>query len=362
MTGATAAPTGADVGMPVMLGLRTRRLHIAVTFLFLAYAAVRATSFTESRSDGQWILEALGAVGLAVAAYRVLLGEEDPLPRSSSVVVAGVGVGGLAAVWWATPATVGAWLQVGAPLVVFAVVAGLLTLRGRTVAAWTACAAVLALAVWWSVQRGGTVVGGGQLTVRMVMALLPATLMASLVRPMLRLTGALEERRIDAARSAAVTEATAAERGRRLRRFEADVRPYLQKVADGDEFDEAAVARLRAVEHDLRDAVRGRGWWSTQMRQTLAEARERGVAVRVLDDSGDDLSPADMAILHSELTQTLGTATGGVVTARILPNGREDVAVITVVASDGVIRRVAGRRGDVLVWTAGASVTDSTSQ
>ncbi|MCF8609823.1 hypothetical protein L5G28_06550 [Gordonia sp. HY285] len=345
-----------DVGMPVMLGLRTRRLHVAVTGLLVVYVAVRATAFGDARTPAQWVLEAVAVLGLSVAAHRVLLGDEDPLPSRSTLAVAVVGVASVAAAWWATPLAAGVWVQAGAPLVVFAVVAGLLTLRGRAAAAWTVCGAALAIAVIWSMQRGGTAVAGGQLTVRMVMALLPATLMASLVRPMLRLTGALEERRVQAARSAAVTVATAAERAQRLRRFDDEVRPYLQRVADGAEFDEAAAMRASLVEHNLRDAVRGRGWWSAQTKTSLAAARGAGVAVRVLDDSRTELSADDATVLHTELAATLAAASSGVVTARILPSGREDVAVITVVTADGIIRRVAGRRSGVLVWRSGGSV------
>ncbi|WP_420038904.1 hypothetical protein [Gordonia sp. MP11Mi] len=343
------------MGIPVMLGLRTRRLHVVVTGLLVVYIVVRATAFGDSRTWMQWVLEVVAALGLSVAAHRVLHGDEDPLPSRTTIVVAVVGVGSVAAAWWATPGTAGLWVQAGAPLVVFAVIAGLLTARGRAAAAWMVCGGALALALVWSVQRGGSVVAGGQLTVRMVMALLPATLMASLVRPMLRLTGALAERRVQAARSAAVTGATAAERAERLQRFDADVRPYLQKVADGAEFDEAAANQASLMEHDLRDAVRGRGWWSPQTKASLATARSAGVSVRVFDDSRLELSADDAAVLHTELAATLVTASSGVVTARILPSGREDVAVITAVTADGSVRRVAERRGGVLVWRSAVS-------
>ncbi|MGO3326358.1 hypothetical protein [Gordonia sp. (in: high G+C Gram-positive bacteria)] len=348
-----------DVGMPVMLGLRTRRLQVAVRFLLLAYVAVRATAFIEPRTATQWILEGLGALGLGMVAKRILIGDEDPLPHRPTIVVMVLGVAAVTAAWWAIPSTADEWVQVGAPLVVFAVVAGLLTLRGRSVAAWAACAVVLASAVWWSVRHGGTAVAGGQLTVRMVMALLPATLMALLVRPMVRLTGALEVRRVAAARSAAATEATAVERTERLRRFDAGVRPYLQRVADGVEFDHEDVTLAQLLEHDLRDSIRGAGWCSPETRASLAEARARGIAVRVLDDSSTKQSTDDAAVLHNELAATLAAASSGVVTARILPDGREDVAVVTVVAVDGVTRRVAARRGDVLAWSTDRPVDGS---
>ncbi|MCF8568739.1 hypothetical protein L5G32_00465 [Gordonia sp. HY002] len=348
-----------DVGMPVMLGLRTRRLHVAVGILLLAYAAVRATAFVDPRTGLQWVLEALAAVGLAVVANRILAGGEDPLPYRSTAAVTVVGVAAVTAAWWAIPQTADDWVQVGAPLVVFAVVAGLLTLRGRSGAAWASCGVVLVSAVWWSVQHGGTAVAGGQLTIRMVMALLPATLMAWLVRPMIRLTGALEVRRVAAARSAAVTRATAVERAERLRVFGEDVRPYLQKVADGDEFDEESAIRAHLMEQGIRDSVRGAGWCSPETTASLAAARARGVAVRVLDDSSTAPSSDDAPVLHTELAATLAAASSGVVTARILPHGREDVAVLTVVTADGVIRLVAARRNGVLAWSTETSADGS---
>ncbi|GED99912.1 hypothetical protein nbrc107696_03590 [Gordonia spumicola] len=249
-------------------------------------------------------------------------------------------------------------MQPGAALVVFAVVAGLLSLRGRARTAWGCSVVVVLLAAFWSLQHGGTLVAGGQLTLRIAVSLLPASLMAVLIRPMLTLTGILEARRAETAQAVAVTAATVTARAEQLERFDADVRPFVQRVADGDEFDEAAVARAHLLEEDLRDSVRGRGWHTDVTRDALAAARLRGLAVRVFDDTVDGglLTAADLAVLRGRLIEVLGAVGSGAVTARILPEGRDYVAVITTVTADSVERIVCRRLDGALTWAVGEPV------
>ncbi|GAA4680526.1 hypothetical protein [Gordonia humi] len=341
----------ADVEMPVMLGLRTRSLHAALAVLLVAYVVIRATAFGEPRGLDRWVLEAVAVIGFAAALRLVVAGNEDPMPPRDAWAVAATAAGAVTAAWWAIPDSAGIWVQPGTAVVVFSVIAGLLALRGRAVFAWLTCTGVLVIAVLWALQRGGTVTAGGQITLRMVMALLPATLMAVLVRPMIALTGALEARRAATVRTAAVTAATAAERAERLHTFGAEVRPYLMRVVDGDEFDAVAVEQARLLENDLRDAVRGGVWRTPQTRATVASARRRGIVVRLLDDSPEPVSVDDARVLQDGLRSVLDAVTCGVVTARILPPGRDSFAVLTVVTADGTDRAVCERGRGVLRWS-----------
>ncbi|WP_132992054.1 hypothetical protein [Gordonia zhaorongruii] len=342
----------AEVAMPTMLGLASVRLRVALAVLIGAYLFVRCTDFTGARTGFQWLLEAAGAVGLTAALLASAHGDRDPLPRMSAAGIAGVSTAALVAAWWALPLSAGHWVQPGAPLVVFAVTAGLLTLRGRAPLAWVACVVAVVFAAWWSVDRGGTLVAGGQITLRIAASLLPATLMAVLIRPMVRLTGVLEDRRADLLERAAATTAVLAERRDRMLRFDRDVRPYLRQVADGATFDEAEATRARLLELDLRDETRGRTWYSPTVKVAIERARMRTVQVRLLDDGGEEhpFSEEDRASLRSRLVDVLDHADAGAVTARILPPGRDHVAVINVVTVDRVTRSVLCSEGGDLAW------------
>ncbi|WP_336789265.1 hypothetical protein [Gordonia malaquae] len=351
--------TGAEtVQIPVMFGLRTRRLRVMLVFLLGACAITRMTAFGDPRQGWQWLLEGVGAVALWASVFTVVRGDEDPLPPAETAAVAVLATGGLGAAWWATPEGAGLWVQPGAPLVVFAVVAGLLSLRGRSRTAWGSSVVAVAMAAVWSLQHGGTLVAGGQLTLRIAVSLLPSTLMAVLIRPMLHLTAVLEARRAQTMHAMAVTSATVSERADQLEQFDAEVRPFVQRVADGEIFDEESAARARLLEEDLRDSVRGRGWHSALTRECLADARLRGIAVRVFDDSSDGavLTPEDLGVLRSGLAGVLASVESGAVTARILPSGRGCVAVITTVTVDDIQRIVCSRDGGKLRWTAGEVV------
>lgn len=348
----TAAET---VQIPVMFGLRTRRLRVILIVMLGACAVTRMTAFGEPRHGWQWLLEGVGAVALWASVFTVIRGDEDPLPPAETVAVAVLATGGLGAAWWATPEGAGLWVQPGAPLVVFAVVAGLLSLRGRSRTAWASSVVAVAMAAVWSLQHGGTLVAGGQLTLRIAVSLLPSTLMAVLIRPMLHLTAVLEARRAQTMHAMAVTSATASERADQLEQFDTEVRPFVQRVADGAVFDEESAARARLLEEDLRDSVRGRGWHCALTRESLADARLRGIAVRVFDDTADGggLTPEDLTVLRGGLAGVLSSVESGAVTARILPSGRDYVAVITTVTAESVERIVCRRDGDALEWTAG---------
>ncbi len=350
--------TTAPVQIPVMFGLRTRRLQLMLIVLTCAYLYTRATAFANPRDGWQWVFEAVGAIGLCGCVYATTRGEADPLPVAWTAAVALVGTAALAASWWATPASAGVWVQPGAGVVVFAVIVGLLAMRGRARTAWTCSAFAVVLAAVWSLQHGGTLIAGGQLTLRIAVSLLPATLMAVLIRPMLRLTGVLEARRAQSMHAMAVTSATMSARLEQLHKFDADVRPYLQRVADGDDFDVESAARARILEEDLRDSVRGRGWHVEATRQALADARLRGIAVRVFDDTvdGGGLTADDLGVLRTGLIEVLAAADDGAVTARILPAGREYTAVITTVTAGSVERVVCRRDADRLVWSTGDPV------
>ncbi|WP_336818897.1 hypothetical protein [Gordonia sp. MMO-8] len=354
----TAADT---VRIPVMFGLRTRRLRVMLLVLLGVYTITRMTAFAEPRHGWQWLLEAVGALALGASVFLVVLGDADPLPPVVTSAVAALAAGGLGASWWATPSGAGQWVQPGAPLVVFAVVAGLLSLRGRSRTAWGSSVVAVVMAAVWSLQHGGTLVAGGQLTLRIAVSLLPSTLMAVLIRPMLQLTAVLEARRAQTMHAMAVTSATVSERADQLEQFDADVRPFVQRVADGAVFDEESAARARLLEEDLRDSVRGRGWHSGLTRESLADARLRGIAVRVFDDTLADgaLTPEDLIVLRRGLAGVLASVERGAVTARILPPGRDYVAVITTVTADSVERIVCSRDDGALGWTAGDVVASA---
>ena len=175
-----------------------------------------------------------------------------------------------------------------------------------------------------------------------------------MVRPMMALLGALRAREVEAVELAAAARAVSAERSERLTTLQNQVRPLLQRIADGDSFTQDEALHIRILENSLRDEVRAPGWSTEGIRQVVALARLRGVRVQLFDDGGLDmngLSARDAERLRGEVIRVLSAAESGSVTARILPPERDHVAVINIGTEDGHDRRICRWTTIGLHWT-----------
>lgn len=328
--------------LPTLLGLRSPLVGLSIAVLAVAYV-VTVIGTSGPATGIVWAGQALAFV-LALACIQTAVAiPADPLPRWAAVVIGVASLASLGIAWWLAPAGSQWWVQVTAPPAMTAVVAGVFALRGRAGLAWLMVLGVMGVAAAWAMAHGESIGLTMMMSNRVLSTVLPATIITLMVRPLMRLMGALRERELEAVRFAAATRATADERTERLDVFAGEVRPILERIADGRAFSEDEALRARLLENTLRDEVRGRGWDSEGVRVAAAAARSRGVAVQLFDDGGldlDQLTAADAERLRGELIRLLTAAASGAVTARILPPGRDHVAVINSVGDDVRGRRV----------------------
>ncbi len=332
--------------MVTMLGLNRSSFRIAVTMVMVVYVAVGLLLPDLHQPPLEQTVAIAGSVGLAVALWLTARGDEDPIRLTPTVVAVLLGAASAAAVWWSLPAGPGNWVRPGAPFVAYAIAVILVAVRGRIVWAWiglvlTSATAVVAMTMWgWG---SGT---AAQVAVRMLVSLVPVILVMAFVRPLLTFSRVLDRREIAAVEAEAAQAGTAQQRRRQLADLNDDVRPILEKVAAGEEISVAEAARAHLLEYALRDGVRGAGWMSPQVGDAVNRARRRGVEVRVFDDrTATCARQFDVDVLRAELVAVLDDTADGAVTARLLPRGRDAVAVIAVNQENRVHRsycRVAG--------------------
>ncbi|WP_344780982.1 hypothetical protein [Gordonia caeni] len=328
--------------LPTLLGLRSPLVGFSIAVLAVAYV-VTVIGTSGPMTGIAWAGQALAFVLALACIHTVVAIPADPLPRWAAVVIGGASLAALGIAWWLAPAGSQWWVQVTAPPAMTAVVAGVFALRGRAGLAWLMVLGTMGVAAAWALAHGENIGLMMMMSNRVLSTVLPATIIALMVRPMLQLMGALRDRELAAVRFAAASRATADERNERLDAFAGEVRPILERIAAGQEFSEDEAMRARLLESTLRDEVRGRGWDSEGVRLAAAAARSRGVAVQLFDDGGvdlDQLTAIDAERLRGELIRVLTAIPAGAVTARILPPGRDHIAVINAVGDDVRRRRV----------------------
>lgn len=351
-----AVPAPATAGMPdlpMLLGLRSGLVVLALGILAVGYAA--AAFFATGTADvTNWIPQIL-ALAMALAAITTcLLIPTDPLPLWAASILSGAALVALAIGWWTQADNGYWWVQVSVPPTMTAVFAGLLALRGRAGLGWVVLIGAMGIAAVWAIAHGESVGLTFSMTNRILGTVLPATVVAVMLRPMMTLLDALRARELEAVEQAAAVEAANAERAGLLAGLQRDVRPVLERIAAGETFTVDEARRIQILENALRDDVRGRGWSSEGVRQAVSSARLRGVAVQLFDDGGLDLeqfSARDAERLRGEVIRVLASTGSGVVTARILPPGRDRVA--TIICSVGTGGAETGGDQRICRWTPG---------
>lgn len=338
----------------VLLGLRSPLVLTATVVLAIGYAlAIIGTA--EHMTPAGWGTQGAALTLQLLCIYTAVAIPADPLPRWAALVISLASFGALAIAWIYAPPTDEWFVQVTAPPAMTSVVVGVLAVRGRAGVAWLITIIAMASAIVWCIAHDFPASMGVAMTRHIVSIAVPATVLAWMLRPMLGKVGALRQQQLAAVEREAERAATLRERVDRLRVYEDEVDPILRRIASGGEFTEEEALYARLIEHTLRDEVRGRGWDSAGVRVGAATARARGVVVQLFDDGGLDVSElgaADVERLRGELVLVLATAESGSVTARILPAGRECLAVITVVDGSRVERRLASLTVSGLQWVA----------
>lgn len=203
-----------------------------------------------------------------------------------------------------------------------------LCLRGRAGWAWIGYAAMSAIVVIWAITTEST--SAVALITRQLPVIVVGTVFAISMR---RTVDQIESLAADtSARMAAkaAAEATAAERRARLAELEVIATPLLRRLTEGSATTAEERIEFALAEAELRDSLRGRSFRTPVVSDAVRAARRRGVDVILLDDSGAPVPEADLHRVHEAVLQALEATSDGVVTARLMPAGREQIATILV--------------------------------
>ena len=143
------------------------------------------------------------------------------------------------------------------------------------------------------------------------------------------------------------------ERRVRVQRALAVAGPVLTRViATGGELSAEDRLEARLAEGELRDELRGPRLLDDDVRSELARARRRGASVTMLDEGGlEGLGEEDLAIIRTQLAETLRSATSERLYIRTSPH--ESIAVTVVgrsAASDEGAARGLSDEDTVDLW------------
>jgi hypothetical protein len=308
-------------GRQALIGGRAR----AFIWLYFATAAALAI-WTLGDVSSPW--PTLGAILIFATTCLVLtLDTSDPVSVRSSVVACVSGVGMTALVSWFVVESEHTQWQYAQWYFGSGVVALFyLCLRGRVGWAWIGYAAMSAVVAVWGITTDSPS------AVALIARQLPIMVMGTLFAVgMSRIVDQIESLAADASSrmaAKAAAEATAAERRERLAELDALAGPLLRRLAAGHPASAEERLEFALAEAELRDSVRGRAFRTPDVAAAARAARRRGVGVILLDDSGAPVPEADLERVRDAVVHALGEAQDGVVTARLMPAGREAVATI----------------------------------
>lgn len=204
-------------------------------------------------------------------------------------------------------------------------------LRGRQLSAWLGYATISAVVAAAAVTQGF-----GPLTAALIIGKqLPIMLVSSLVSFGLARTTAtiarLSTETAERAAAEAAHTATSAERNARLTELDEIATPLLQRLLSVDPPTDAERVEFAVAEAQLRDGLRARSLSTPEVAEAAKRARRRGIEVVLLDDrSPASLDPKTLSSVHERVIDALDTALDGRVVARLLPEGRVEVATILI--------------------------------
>jgi hypothetical protein len=211
-----------------------------------------------------------------------------------------------------------------------------LALRERFVLAWVGMFSTVLLTAVSLMGDGVTVLGVLGLVGGHLGTLLVGTLFGIGLGSTNRRIDALHREEAEYAARAAREEAVFDEQERQARYLESVAVPALEQIAATDEYSDAQREQWLALESAIRDSLRAPSLMSPSIVAAAARARQRGVAVTLLDDGGAvPLQADELDRIGEAIVRALDLAHGDV-TARILPPGRGALATIVRHDADSV--------------------------
>jgi signal transduction histidine kinase len=275
-------------------------------------------------------LQLVVAAYLAIVAAAALLMTrfDGPVPRPRIALILGLcAVGAILMFTYLPPesdAPFAHW-HLGAITLVLVV----LSLRGHIGWAWFGYLGLACLAVGWARVTDQPPFTGVGLVSRHAGTLLAATLFVVGMHRTERALWVLTARDIAQATDDATTVAALGEREAELMRVNTLAQPTLRRLAEQRPLTDDERAQCLLIEAGLRDAIRGRALFVEPVISAVANARQRGVEVTMLDDSAET-PPDALPALARTVADVLDTVDAGRVTVRVLPAGRPNVATLVI--------------------------------
>lgn len=277
-------------------------------------------------------LPTLHGIAILVAVGVLLtLDRAEPMSRTTGIVVAAAWVATAVLISWQLrePGGHSQWYYGAGTVSMFFV-----GLRGRQVISWLGFAALSAVIAAATVSMGF----GPVVAVLLIGKQLPILLVSTLFVYGLRRTSASILRLSAETSTRAAVEAaqlaTTAERNARLAELDAIATPLLARIVSGEPLTAEDRLDFAVAEAQLRDGLRARALVAPEVVEAARDARRRGIEVVLLDDLYPaEADPAVLDSVRSRVAEALRSATDGRVVARLLPEGRDEIATILV---DGV--------------------------
>lgn len=204
-----------------------------------------------------------------------------------------------------------------------------LAFRGYLGWAWLGYVGLGLLALIWALGTDQTPLTALILISRHAGTLLAGTLFVVGLRRTERTLAVLTANDITRATRDATTVAAITEREAELMRVNALARPTLRRLALPIPLSSEERADCLRIEAGLRDAIRGRALFVEPVITAVSAARQRGVEVTVLDDSGET-PPEALPTLARTVAEVLDSVDTGKITVRVLPPGRPDLATLVI--------------------------------
>lgn len=334
----SAAPPSAEVD-PVrdLLGMRSRGSY-AVAYGF--FAAGCLLTYGSLRAGTPIVATVVPLLLLAVGGAVLLGVDGDPLPRWATAVVMGIPVAQALSMLPAMPIPLEQPLRLAVAFGGGAVLCAFLCIRGRVAPAWISQLIVFVVALGSAVRSAaGLEQPVGQL-LSSTGLMVTATLFAWLVRPAAAVLYRLRAAQTRQLAERAAADAARIEHSTQKARLDDLARPLLVAIAEDSALSDDDISRTGLLEARLRDGIRARSLDVASVTSSTWAARERGVQVRLLDDSGSDHPTASdsttLARLHEEIVTHLDRAVEGEVIVRVQPPHRPVLATITTNTSAGV--------------------------
>ncbi|WP_291049434.1 hypothetical protein [Herbiconiux sp.] len=302
--------------------LRSGLGAVAVVYVLTQTACAVLASLAVA---GTWPLN-LAVLATALLAAEILrrTPSRRPGPGRTAPVVALV-LGGLVAGALTLPFGYGTtWFSVA-----FAFVFVAFALRGRIGVAVTGGAMIVAVLVVTGLAAGVSAGELVQVTVRPVVLITLAAALLMVAERLHRRIAALHHEAVDQAERRSWTLAARSELAIRVAELGRTVVPLLERIAAGGDPTPAERREYASWEGELRDSLRAGSLARDPLVGVVAAARDRGVDVVLLDDSGGSLADAQVEPVLRWMADAIAGARERAV-GRLLPAGREAVAGVTV--------------------------------